>query len=98
MSLLTGKVFDETGDWLTPSHTKTAKGCRLRYYISHRLIRSAGKKDAGGWRLPGPELESTVAKLIAGYLNNPEVAARRSDYSGRNQTSGNILTIPPEPQ
>jgi len=75
VSLLTGKVFDETGDRLTPSHTKTAKGRRLRYYVSHRLIRSSGKKDPGGWRLPGPELESAVAKLVAGYLNEPGVAA-----------------------
>ena len=75
VSLLTGKVFDETGDRLTPSHTKTAKGRRLRYYVSHRLIRSSGKKDPGGWRLPGPELESAVAKLVAGNLSAPEVAA-----------------------
>jgi site-specific DNA recombinase len=74
-SLLTGKVFDETGDRLTPSHTKTAKGRRLRYYVSHRLIRNSGKKDPGGWRLPGPELESAMAKLVAGFLNKPEVAA-----------------------
>jgi len=75
VSLLTGKVFDETGDRLTPSHTNTAKGRRLRYYVSHRLIRSSGKKDPGGWRLPGPELESAVAKLVAEYLNEPDVAA-----------------------
>ena len=29
VSLLTGKIFDQTGDRLTPSHTKTAKGRRL---------------------------------------------------------------------
>ena len=74
VSLLTGKIFDETGDRLTPSHTKTAKGRRLRYYVSHRLIRSSGKNDPGGWRLPGPELESAVAKLVAGNLKAPEVA------------------------
>ena len=75
VSLLIGKVFDETGDRLTPSHTKTAKGRGLRYYVSHRLIRSSGKKGTGGWRLPGPELENTVAKLIAEYLTKPEIAA-----------------------
>ena len=73
VSLLTGKVFDETGDRLTPSHTKTAKGRRLRYYVSHRLIRSSGKKAPGGWRLPGPELEGTIAKLVARYLNELKV-------------------------
>ncbi len=75
VSLLAGKVIDETGDRLTPSHTKTAKGRRLRYYVSHRLIRSTGKKDPGGWRLPGPELENAVAELVAGQLNGPDTVA-----------------------
>lgn len=76
VSMLIGKVFDETGDRLTPSHTKTAKGRRLRYYVSHRLIRSSGKKDSGGWRLPGSELENIVAKLVAQYLNRSELVVR----------------------
>jgi hypothetical protein len=75
VSLLIGKVFDETGDRLTPSHTKTAKGRRLRYYVSHRLIRGAEKKDPGGWRLPGPELEAAIAKLTETHLKRPEVVA-----------------------
>ena len=75
MSLLIGKVFDETGDRLTPSHTKTAKGRLLRYYVSHRLIRGAKKKDPGGWRLPGPELEVAIAKLTETHLKRPEVVA-----------------------
>ena len=37
-SPLAGKLFDETGDRLTPSHTKKKNGQRLRYYVSRRLI------------------------------------------------------------
>ena len=40
-SLLCGKLFDERGDRLTPSHTKAKSGKRLRYYISHRLMQKA---------------------------------------------------------
>ena len=36
-SPLAGKLFDETGDRLTPSHTKKKNGQRLRYYVSRRL-------------------------------------------------------------
>ena len=75
VSLLTGKLFDETGDRLTPSHTKSSKGHRLRYYVSHRLIRSKGPKDPSGWRLPGPELETLVANLIRKHLSAPAVQA-----------------------
>jgi site-specific DNA recombinase len=75
VSLLIGKLFDETGDRLTPSHTKSSKGHRLRYYVSNRLIRSKGPKDPSGWRLPGPELETLVARLLHKHLNTPDVTA-----------------------
>lgn len=75
VSLLVRKLFDETGDRLTPSHTKTGKGRRLRYYVSHRLIRSAGPKDPSGWRLPAPELETLVAGLVRRHLCVPVVQA-----------------------
>ena len=72
ISLLTGKVFDQTGDRLTPSHSKTAKGRRLRYYVSHRLVRGTAPRDPSGWRLPAPELEARVAGLIGRHLKRPE--------------------------
>ena len=75
VSLLTGKIFDQTGDRLTPSHTKTAKGRRLRYYVSHRLIRSTGPKDPSGWRLPGPALETLVSQRVAKHLKAPAIRA-----------------------
>ena len=63
-SPLAGKLFDETGDRLTPSHTKKKNGQRLRYYVSWRLIQHSGQKDLSGWRLPAPMLEQTVVHLI----------------------------------
>lgn len=72
VSLLAGKVFDETGDRLTPTHSKTATGTRLRYYVSNRLIKESGKKDISGWRLPGPQLEAFVERLVHRKLEAPE--------------------------
>jgi len=67
-SLLTGRLFDETGDRLTPSHSKSKIGTRLRYYISHRLIAKSGDASTDGWRLPATELEDTVVHLIQKHL------------------------------
>lgn len=72
-SPLAGKIYDQTGDRLTPSHSKTAKGRKLRYYVSHRLVRGTVPRDPSGWRLPAPELENKVADLIPRHLNQPEV-------------------------
>lgn len=64
---LTGKFRDETGDRLTPTHTRR-RGRRLRYYISNRLI--SGGTDPSGWRLPAVALEKIVADIIARHLND----------------------------
>lgn len=73
-SLYVGKIFDETGDRLTPPHANK-KGIRHRYYVSRRLIDgAANKKSTGGvkndstikdgWRLPAQPLEEAITKLI----------------------------------
>ena len=62
---LTGKLCDETGDRLTPTHS--VKGARrYRYYVSNRLI--SGPPDPTGWRIPAAALEAGVADGIAGHL------------------------------
>lgn len=63
-SLLCGKLFDETGDRLTPSHSKTRTGTRLRYFISYRLVARSGETHPGAWRLSAEELERRAADLL----------------------------------
>ena len=67
---ITGKLRDETGDRLTPTHT-TRHGRRLRYYISNRLI--SGGSDPNGWRLPAPQLEAAVKRIVASHLRQAAV-------------------------
>jgi len=73
ISLLAGKLVDETGDKLTPTHTNK-NGTRHRYYISSRLIGGAGKeenqKKSSGWRLPAKPLEDQVADAILSHLRD----------------------------
>jgi site-specific DNA recombinase len=57
-SPLIGKLFDEDGEPLTPTHA-VKKGRRYRYYVSRSLIRNSGEQIQG-WRLPAPEVEEAV--------------------------------------
>jgi len=59
---------------MTPSHSKTRKGVRLRYYISHRLIAQSGVTNQGGWRLPAVELEGKIAQLVSATLSQHGLA------------------------
>jgi site-specific DNA recombinase len=66
--LLTGLLFDESGDRLSPTHA-VKKGRHYRYYVSHRLI-AARRKERDGWRLPADEIEQLVVKELAAFLSD----------------------------
>jgi hypothetical protein len=63
--ILTGKLRDETGDLLTPTHTQR-HGRRFGYYISNRLI--SGGTDPTGWRLPAEALEAALRQIVVAHL------------------------------
>jgi site-specific DNA recombinase len=75
--LLTGLLFDETGDRLSPVFT-VKDGKRYRYYISNRLETTTGK-DPSGWRLAADELERTVLHHLDAMLRDH---VRLSDWAG----------------
>lgn len=67
--MLTGLLFDETGDRLTPSHANK-QGSRYRYYVARRLVEeNAG--DPTGWRLPATEIERVVISALLDWLKTP---------------------------
>ncbi|UXX83791.1 recombinase family protein [Roseovarius pelagicus] len=74
-SLLAGKLFDETGDRLTPSHSQK-NGKRLRYYISNRLVKDRSRKHPDAWRLPAEQLEGLIADLVRQHLQRPDSVTR----------------------
>ena len=66
-SVLTGLLFDETGDRLTPTYTRK-HGRRYRYYISKRLV---GDPEAtGGWRIPAVDLEKVIVQGLTDFLED----------------------------
>ena len=66
--LLTGLVFDETGDRLCPTYAKR-NGRILSYYISKRLMHGSDA-DGTGWRLPAQELEASIVEAVAAFFEN----------------------------
>ena len=66
--LLTGILFDETGDRLSPSYAKKS-GKRYLYYVSNRLVR-ARKKAVDGWRIPARLIEPIVYDQLRHLLSN----------------------------
>jgi site-specific DNA recombinase len=73
-SPLTGRLFDESGQRLTPSHTVKGER-RSRYYVSRNLINGTADSIGRGWRLPAPEIERTVAAAACQILNDQTAIA-----------------------
>ncbi|MBL0374367.1 hypothetical protein JJB09_20335 [Rhizobium sp. KVB221] len=70
--LLTGRLFDEQGNRLTPVHTQN-HGKRYRYHVTD--TRKADTYDADVWRIPGSVIEPIVeAQLIQVLRNRAQLA------------------------
>ena len=80
-SPLAGKLFDESGEGLTPSHAVKGKR-RYRYYVSRSLITGTANQSETGWRLPAAEIERSVATAAAMILDDRTAILADIEQSG----------------
>jgi DNA invertase Pin-like site-specific DNA recombinase len=66
-SPLMGKLFDEAGHRLTPTHAAKG-GRRYRYYVSRALVTGTAEQAPGAWRVPAAQIETLIASLAAAAL------------------------------
>jgi site-specific DNA recombinase len=69
-NLLTGIVFDETGDRLSPTYTTGRDGRKHYYYVSQRLVKSAVTGN-DGWRIRARDLDQAVVTGFRALLDDP---------------------------
>jgi len=70
-SLLAGKLFDDNGNRMTPSHSNK-KGKRYRYYLSQALIQGNINQAGTITKIPAGEIETFVQKEIKYFLANKD--------------------------
>ena len=84
-SPLRGRVFDESGARLTPSHTAKS-GRRYRYYVSREQRAGSAGADAEvkspRWRLPARDLERIVETGVKTLLADPSALASQIRDTG----------------
>jgi len=72
-SLLASLVYDESGDWMSPTHANK-KGTRYRYYVSQSLIKGSRPNAPGAaCRVPAADLEAIVEDRICALLRDGDV-------------------------
>ena len=66
-AILTGRLFDDRGHRMSPTHANK-RGVRYRYYVSHAILQNR-KAEAGNIaRVPAPEIETLVCEGIRRHL------------------------------
>jgi site-specific DNA recombinase len=84
-SPLIGRLVDENGYGLTPSHARKGER-KYRYYVSRNLQTQGTTPSRGGWRLPARELEKRVATAVREMLDDQAAvleAAQKTDIDSR---------------
>jgi DNA invertase Pin-like site-specific DNA recombinase len=88
-SPLRGKLFDESGAALRPSHAAKG-GRRYRYYVSRRRAENVdnggGVAGSRGWRLPAREIERLVEGAATELLQDESELACAAGESGIPET------------
>ena len=68
-SLLAGRIFDDRGNRMTPTHTNK-QGARYRYYVSHAALQKRTKGSGGVTRVSAHDAEIAVIKALRDHVVN----------------------------
>jgi site-specific DNA recombinase len=78
-ALLAGRIFDDRGNRMSPTHA-SKRGVRYRYYVSRALLEKQETKAGAVSRVPAPEIEALVVdgvrKQLASSTGEPAITDR----------------------
>jgi site-specific DNA recombinase len=66
-ALLTGRIYDDRGNRMSPSHVRKG-GIKYRYYLSSPLLHGHPERAGSVRRVPGAEVEALVGSAVRGHL------------------------------
>ena len=81
-AILMGRIFDDRGNRMTPSHSNKA-GVPYRYYVSHALLQRRKDEAGGVARVPAAQVEATVVEAVRQSLRKNAPTEGHSDVSDR---------------
>jgi hypothetical protein len=70
-ALLTGLIFDDQGNRMSPSFT-VKHGVRYRYYVSSPLVRGQKTKAGAVSRVAAPAIEAEITRLVRVRIENSD--------------------------
>jgi site-specific DNA recombinase len=80
LSLLAGRIYDDRGNRMLPSHT-VKNGVRYRYYVSSAIQQKRDGDVGSVSRVPAPEIEDLVVKAIREFCEK-NIGSTKSSQDG----------------
>ncbi len=69
-ALLLGRIFDDRGHRMSPSHVRK-RAIKYRYYLSSALLQGRPKQAGAVSRIPAREVETHIANAVRKHLRQP---------------------------
>lgn len=66
-ALLTGRIFDDRGNRMSPSHARKG-GVRYRYYLSSALLQGQAEKAGSVRRVTASEIEAEILRAVRQHV------------------------------
>ena len=69
-ALLGSKLFDDKGNYMSPSHSNNRYKKRYTYYISQAILQNRPQDVGSISKLPNGEIENVVRKIVIEFIKN----------------------------
>ena len=76
-ALLTGRIFDDRGNRMSPSHARKGQ-VKYRYYLSSALFQGTTERAGSVRRVPATAIEALVVKSVRDHLKPSQSIDDRS--------------------
>ena len=98
-ALLAGRIFDDRGNRMSPSHARKGN-TKYRYYLSSALLTGIAERAGSISRVPATDIEALVIKSVREHLKPAEPIDDRElvdNYIARVEVQPKSVDHPPRP-
>jgi DNA invertase Pin-like site-specific DNA recombinase len=96
-AILAGRIFDDRGNRMTPTHANK-RGVRYRYYVSHALLQNRNEEAGSVPRVPAAEIERMVLDGIRAHCSQRAGGQPETPETDRDLIERRVQRITIEPQ
>ena len=96
-AILTGRIFDDRGNRMSPSHTNKL-GVRYRYYVSHAILQQRQNEVGSVGRVPAAEIEKLVLEGVRSHPASGDEAEGASAIADRDLIVQRVQAVTIKPR